>query len=320
VWNPVTGCTKVSAGCKHCYAEKIAHRFWPKSRKFTDVQCHPDRLDQPIRWRKPQRVFVNSMSDLFHEKVPDEFIAEVFGVMAVAGAGDDDSGNRPFGGTWRDNILAHRYGPHTFQVLTKRDKRMQNLLSSRSFREKVAGAAYRWAHNKRDAGYLSDCISHTAPGRAGRYWPLSNVHLGVSCENQAVADERIPLLLRTPAARRFVSLEPLLGPIDLLYPDSLWPHGPPYCCNGIGCGCRGRPFAPPFIWAPDDQGIAQVIVGGESGPGARPCHVDWIRHIVQQCREAEVPVFVKQDFGPRPGMQGRIPDDLWIKELPDGRL
>ena len=183
VWNPVTGCTKVSPGCKHCYAEGVAHRFWAtqypaveietggpagtmsRARKFTDVMTHPDRLLEPLSWRKPARVFVNSMSDLFHEDVPDDFIDAVWGTMA-------------------------KCPQHTFQILTKRADRMK------AYFDKVV-----------------------ADGRAlfgeGRYVPRSNVWLGVSVEDQQRADERIPLLLQTPAAVRFISAEPLLGPVLL---------------------------------------------------------------------------------------------------------
>lgn len=285
VWNPVTGCTKVSAGCKHCYAEKVADRFWAKQypdvtephpedegvisrpRRFTDVQCHPDRLDQPLRWRKPRRIFVNSMSDLFHEDVPDEFIDRVFWIM--------------------------RFAPqHQFQVLTKRPRRL---------------AVYkpRWVR-----GYA---------GLPEPLWPLPNVHLGVSCEDQKTADERIPLLLQTPAAVRFLSLEPLLGPIELLYPISLWPNGPRYCCNSRDCGCRGEPCDPPAIWSPDSGMIDGVIVGGESGPGARPMDEDWVRSIRDQCVAAGVAFFYKQriDGGTKvtlPELDGR----QWV-ELPNGQ-
>lgn len=319
VWNPSVGCSPVSAGCERCFAARMAHRLGriEKTRAIYEgltvvgehgprwngkIHCLPKRLDQPLHWRKPRRIFVDSMGDLFHETVPDNFIAEVFGVMAVAGAGDDDPGNKPFGGIWRDNILIHRYGPHTFQILTKREKRMRSMLLDRGFREKVASAAYRWAHNRRDAGYLADCISwkhsNAAPGRAGRSWPLSNVDLGVSVEDQPTADERIPDLLLTPAAVRIVSAEPLLGPVK------------------FGQRLIGEQQARGFNVPPH---IAGVIIGGESGPSARPCKVEWIRSIVEQCRAAGVPVFVKQDSGPRPGMQGRIPDELWIKELPGAK-
>lgn len=246
-WNPVTGCSKVSPGCAHCYAETVAARFWPKQyppipvgnpdcsaddhgacattlrpREFTDVQCHEDRLDQPLRWRRPRRIFVNSMSDLFHESVPDAFIDRVFAVMALAPR-------------------------HTFQILTKRAERMHWYMSH-LLADVVDGAAQK-DHGRSVAFRL----------------PLANVWLGVSVENQHFADERIAELVNTPAAVRFLSCEPLLAPLDLRMDGH---------------------FTRNFIhW---------VIVGGESGAGARPFNVAWARSIVQQCQAAGVAVFVKQ--------------------------
>ena len=223
-WNPVTGCAKVSQGCKNCYAEGVAHRFWAKQyppvggrpRRFTDVQCHPDRLDEPLRWRKPRRVFVNSMSDLFHDDVPDEFIGQVFAVMG-------------------------RAPQHTFQVLTKRPERMRRFCA--------------WT------------------ARTGNP-PLTNVWLGVSVEDQRASDERIPLLLQTPAAVRVLSCEPLLGPLEF-------------------SDVTRRSDAVHQLGKPALDGIGWVIVGGESGPAARPCDVAWVRSIVEQCRAAGGPAFVQ---------------------------
>ena len=231
VWNPVTGCTKVSQGCKNCYAETIAKRFWG-DRLFSDVQCHPDRLSQPERWRKPAKVFVNSMSDLFHEQVSDHFIDHVFNIMA----GCD----------------------HTFQILTKRPERMMEYMTRIS---QVAKIDYAWP----------------------------NVWLGVSVEDQATADERIPLLLQTPAAVRFVSCEPLLGPVDL-NKKFICPE-----CGGAGfedsvyCSfCTGAQAISPIYR------LDWVICGGESGPHARPMHPDWASSLRDQCQAAGVPFFFKQ--------------------------
>lgn len=220
-WNPVTGCTKVSQGCKNCYAERITERF---GQTFTDIQLHPERLDLPLHWRKPRRIFVNSMSDLFHEKVPREFIAECFAVM----------GECP---------------RHTFQVLTKRAERMKAI--------------------------MEDLVVFGGN-------PPSHIWLGVSVENQETADERIPLLLQTPAAVRFVSYEPALGPVT--FPaKALCP-----------CSCyAGRPRNP----HPDCAGqptIDWIIAGGESGPHARPAHPDWFRSVRDQCQTAGVAFFFKQ--------------------------
>lgn len=245
-WNPVTGCTKVSAGCKNCYAERVFPRAYGKDRKFTDVRTHEDRLDQPLRWRKPARVFVNSMSDLFHEDVPDVFIVECFSMMALA--------------YW-----------HTFQILTKRPERMREFVS------------------RYDVGLLSPFMALESGGgitiktvwqaldrkrrdKVEFSWPLPNVWLGVSVEDQKTADERIPILQKVPAAIRFVSYEPALGQIDITE-------------HLMGMTSCGRPD-----W---------LIVGGESGPSARPFDLAWAIDIVRQCKAAGTAVFVKQ-LGARP--------------------
>lgn len=243
-WNPVTGCTKVSEGCDHCYAETIAHRFagtaaYPNG---FDVTLRPERLDQPLRWRRPRRIFVNSMSDLFHKDVPDEYIARVFAVMALA-------------------------PQHTFQVLTKRPGRMRSLFTSVDF----------W----RTVGYICDDAGNpdVAPDRLH---PAPNVWLGVSVENQKWADVRIPELLATPAAVRFLSCEPLLGPVDLA----------PWLWEGVkqptdyGTGVE-YDVAPSYA-------LDWVIVGGESGAGARPMHPAWARSLRDQCTAAGVPFLFKQ--------------------------
>lgn len=254
VWNPVTGCTKVSEGCRHCYAEAVAHRFWG-ARNFTDVQCHVDRLEQPLHWKKPRRIFVNSMSDLFHEDVPDEFIHQVFAVMALC-------------------------SQHTFQILTKRPERMQALMcdeQDKFFWALVEGNAQRMYSQ------LNPTVDHDAISMGlAVHSPLPNVWLGVSVDDQKTADERIPILLQTPAAVQWVSVEPLLGPVDL----SLYLS---YIGQVLSYG-----------------GLDWVVVGGESGLGARPCDVAWIRSIVGQCSAAGVPCFVKQ-LGSRPIYRGRPP-------------
>lgn len=251
-WNPVTGCSKVSAGCKHCYAERDWTRLSANKqtryfgRAFTDVRCHADVLDLPLRWRRPRRIFVNSMSDLFHPDVPDEFIDRVFAVMASAPS-------------------------HTFQVLTKRPERM--LAYFRTFR---ADAKF---------GLIDEQIAAISQIPNG----LPNVWLGVSVEDQATADERIPLLLDTPAAVRWISAEPLIGPVRLdrimrasQYDD--WT----YCDNALD-GFRatkcGGTYGSHLDW---------VVVGGESGPKARPMHPDWVRSIRDQCAAAGVPFLFKQ--------------------------
>lgn len=236
-WNPVTGCSEVSAGCDHCYAKTFAERWrGTPSHYFEngfDVQLRPDKLDQPLRWRKPRRIFVNSMSDLFHDDVPDHYIARVFSVMACTSR-------------------------HTFQVLTKRHARMRALLSSESFRAAVH------AH-VRDNWSPEAALQVWTQG-----WPLPNCWIGVSAEDQRWADIRIPALLDTPAAVRFVSAEPLINHIDLASKGYLSPDE--------------------F----DRPGLDWVIVGGESGRGARPMHPNWARSLRDQCQNAGVAFLFKQ--------------------------
>lgn len=221
-WNPVTGCTKVSPGCKHCYAETFAERWrgvrgHPYEHGF-DLRMWPDRLALPLSWKKPRMIFVNSMSDLFHERVPPRFIRRVFRVM------DDAS--------W-----------HTFQILTKRADRLAEL-----------------------AGKLA--------------WP-ANVWMGVSVETTDYL-WRADRLREVPAAVRFLSIEPLLGPIRNL----------------------------------DLERIEWVIVGGESGPGARPLDPGWVRRIRDECRAAGVPFFFKQWGGVQKKRAGRMLDGRTWDEMP----
>ena len=252
-WNPVTGCTEVSPGCDHCYAKTFAERWrGTPGHHFEngfDVQLRPDKLELPLRWRKPRKVFVNSMSDLFHDHVPDIYIAGVFAVMA-------------------------RAPQHTFQLLTKRHGRMRSLVNEHDFAARVIGA---------------DDIA----------WPLPNVHLGVSAENQQWADIRIPALLDTPAAVRFVSAEPLLGPIDLRQSLKLWTPSEDAAWQSVippfkpGLGTIGDgPMVTARLNARDV--LHWVIVGGESGPGARPMHPDWARGLRDQCQAAGVAFLFKQ--------------------------
>ena len=256
-WSPTVGCAKVSPGCDNCYAIRTAARFQGspayagtvhRGQSGLDwtgtVNSLPDRLDAPLHWREPRRIFVNSMSDLFHDQVPDEFIARVFAVMA----------------------LAHH---HTFQVLTKRHGRMRSLLGDRRWREAIR--------------YHALGFDQTDQLGTDGIWPLPNVWLGVSVEDQHWADIRIPALLDTPAAVRWISAEPLLGPITLRAP---WVGGrigdrAPNAHDLLGIGDA----SPPLNW---------VVVGGESGPGARPMHPDWARRLRDQCAAAGVPFFFKQ--------------------------
>ena len=270
-WNPTRGCSRVSPGCEHCYAERMAHRLnhpggaYEGLTRLTsrgpvwtgEVRLVSDQLTAPLRWRKPRMVFVNSMSDLFHEKVDTEFIRSAFEVMAAC-------------------------PQHTFQLLTKRPKQMQKVI---------------------------DWISVTFDGSIGTPrnrqtleripWPLPNVWLGISAENQDAADARIPLLLDTPAAVRFVSAEPLLGALVL---EKLGRHwlGPPSQSAGM------------------NYGLDWVIVGGESGPGARPMDATWVRSIRDQCVRASVAFFFKQWGGVHKKKTGRILDERTWDEMPSG--
>jgi protein gp37 len=247
-WNPITGCSVISAGCKHCYAMRLAgtrlrhHRSRvgltrppnPGPLWTGQVRLNEDWLDQPLRWKKPRRIFVCAHGDLFHGAVPDEWIDRVFAVMALA-------------------------PQHTFQVLTKRPARA--LVWMRNGRSKDV-ALWHWK------------VGPDSPST----WPLGNVWLGVSVEDQTTADERIPLLLQTPAAVRFVSAEPLLGPVRLPFARlSEW--------NRLARESGQEHAATTLDW---------VICGGESGPGARPAHPDWFRSLRDQCQAANVPFFFKQ--------------------------
>lgn len=286
-WNPVVGCSRVSPGCANCYAAAMDKRIrgkdgeewrdWSAPNAEYNVRLHPERLTAPLHWKKPRRVFVNSMSDLFHERVPNEFIDRVFAVMASA-------------------------PQHQFQVLTKRPERMRKYLSDPE-RTEAIGFQAMTDYEEGLAVARAQSLIHWRPdgrgvsdkGATAQFhgdmcaWPLPNVWLGVSVEDQRRADERVPLLLETPAAVRFLSCEPLLGEVNLYQAT---------CTDA-----KGR-----NTYTEDDQqrpveqfalGLDWVIVGGESGPGARPCDLAWVRGIVGQCRAASLPVFVKQ-LGARP--------------------
>ena len=289
-WSPVTGCTKVSAGCRNCYAERLFPRAYSrtckncglrtadcncdyfKQREFTDVLTHPDRLEQPLHWKKPRRIFVNSMSDLFHEDVPFEFIDRVFAVMALT-------------------------PQHTYQILTKRPERMLQYLREIENDDRDLHRWQGWAcelsNSQCAAGLVEECD-----------WPLPNVWLGVSCEDQKTADERIYFLLQTPAAVRFVSYEPGLGPVSFRQVASPWgcliqlPIGRSLrASNSRATDSMKHPKANMDVWLKVlDQiaGIHWVIVGGESGPGARPFNIQWARDVIAQCKAAGVACFMKQ--------------------------
>lgn len=282
-WNPVRGCSRVSEGCRNCYAETMAARFSAPGGPFAGfanranggskwtgrVELVPGKLAEPLSWRKPQRCFVNSMSDLFHEALPFEDIAAVFGVMAAA--------------------------PHiTFQILTKRPERMNEFFSWLPTIVALDGspqAACIILAEQQGAGNRHSLASRIESADDLERWPLPNVQLGVSVENQGAAGARIPLLLECPAAVRFVSYEPALGPVDF---TGLRSAGHSGWIDALG----KREHRGPACFE-RDTGIDWLIVGGESGPGARPFDLAWARSTVEQCKAAGVPVFVKQ-LGARP--------------------
>ncbi|NUS44427.1 MAG: phage Gp37/Gp68 family protein [Mycobacteriaceae bacterium] len=279
-WNPVTGCTRTSPGCEHCYIERTppmrihGRRFdGPRIGATTGVQLHPQRLEWPLRQRKPLRVFVCSMADLFHDEVPDAYIARVWAAMAAT--------------------------PHiTYQVLTKRHARMNHLLNSGSFFCDVADA---W-----DALWVTHGDTVVERDSSEHWWPLSNVWVGVSAENQQWANIRIPTLLGTPAAVRFVSLEPLLGPIDLQ-------HAVTSMGERRGHGLTAR-WVHTRSCCQKFHGIDWVIAGGESGPHARAMDPDWVRSLRDQCHVGDVPFFFKQWGGRTPKAAGRTLDgSIWVQ-------
>lgn len=294
-WNPVTGCSKVSAGCANCYAEREWARLSanPKlpgyfGRKFTDVMCHENRLDQPIRWTRPRMIFVNSMSDLFHEDVPFEFIDKVFAVMAAT---------------------PH----HTFQILTKRPERMKEYIDSVTKISDMPLDCHHffgkdiklWKRGELIANLIHEIDGKTASFKNTTWespevspdlsvWPLPNVWLGVTAENQDAADERIPILLDTQAAFRFVSIEPMVGPVNL---DMMITQSTGDRFRVVVSSLMGRKTlwdTKNLLEEEDINKIDWVICGGESGPKARPVDPEWIRSLRDQCRFTDTAFFFKQ--------------------------
>lgn len=212
-WNPITGCSPISAGCNNCYARRMANRLkgrfgYPANDPFK-ITFHPDRLDQPLKWKKPRQIFVCSMGDLFHEEIEDHQINSIFLRMVNI--------------DW-----------HTYMILTKRPERMKDFIS--------IGTGWRGM--------------------------MENIWFGVTAENQQTADDRIPILLQTPAAVRFVSVEPMLE--------------------------RVNPFSGKYLDINNPQWIDWVICGPETGPGARECKPEWIESLYEQCKAAGVPFFDKR--------------------------
>jgi protein gp37 len=274
VWNPVTGCTKVSEGCRNCYAERMARRLagrcgYPKAPEHFKVTLHPERLELPMKWRKPCRIFVDSMSDLFHKAVPDAFISDVLNMI-------DFSENQK----------------HTFLILTKRPERMCEFFVNN-------------------------------PGTT-----IPNLWLGISIENQQTANERIPWLLDTPAAVRFISVEPQLGPVNLFYAVTVSDDDPVWHEINAQEDADGESEPEEFVeeceaeldwvnygtdlvvnpeyvnwhtmrheqaqWKVFKRNINWVICGGETGPGARMTDPIWVTNLLKQCKSAGVPFFFKR--------------------------
>lgn len=311
-WNVVRGCSRISEGCRNCYAERMARRLSAEGFPYHGfaeagrsnrsawtgrVELIPEKLDEPLHWRKPARVFVNSMSDLFHEALSDAAIDSVFAVIAHAVVGRG----------------------HTFQVLTKRAERMRRYFAAEDLYDRWLTAINpvrgRWSGLPIGPG-LSD----------PRRFPLPNVWLGVSVEDQRTADERIPLLLQTPAAKRFVSYEPAIGPADLS--RWMWPvlEGWPAPYRSVReareAGAKTTRSRQALVSAASVF-LDWVIVGGESGPGARPFDLAWARSVVRQCREAGVPCFYKQggasnrcEHSAKGGHFDCFPPDLRVREFP----
>ncbi|RAI42811.1 phage Gp37/Gp68 family protein [Rhodoplanes roseus] len=279
-WNPIRGCTRVSEGCRNCYAETLAGRFsdpgqWGHSfaerllaggRWTGKVEVQWARLDQPLRWRKPAKIFASSTSDWFHEALPVDEIANLFAIAVAA---------------------VHVRG-HTFQILTKRAARMREVLTSEAFWDQVnAEAGWHVREYVDPLARRSDDARATLDDYDAEN-PPPGIWLGVSAEDQQRADERIPDLLATPAAVRFVSCEPMLGLINL---SRVFDHTNEHSIDAPG----GRSFFDPR----DQDGepsprLDWVICGGESGRNARPMHPQWARDLRDQCGWAGVPFFFKQ--------------------------
>ena len=269
-WNPVTGCTPISPGCANCYAKRMATRLagrygYPDDDPFR-VTLHPKRLEEPLHWCKPQHIFVCSMADLFHDEVPFEFVDFIFAATVLA-------------------------PQHTYLILTKRPRRMAEYIERGP--GGVEGRAKRALRG-------DDPMTPVLTGKT-LAWPLPHVWLGVTAEDQQRADERIPILLSIPAAKRFVSTEPMLGPVDLLergyLADHEWKKGTP-------------------------GGLDWVIAGGETGRGARPMHPEWVRALRDQCIEAGVKLWFKSWGGWLPHYERAYPETgkLGLCEIGDGKM
>jgi protein gp37 len=323
-WNPTRGCDEIAPGCAHCYAKRFAERFrgvvGHAYEQGFDPRLAPDKLGEPLTWKAPKKIFVDSMSDLFHEAFDFDYIAACFGVMAAA--------------WW-----------HTHQVLTKRPERaaeffawLETQHNPDRYRhpELIEHAAV--VAEKHGQMEIANRLFRAANDRVGKgLWPLPNVWIGTSIANQTDADKNVPHLLQIPAAIRFLSVEPLLGPVDLSRFLKLARFKADY--DSLVANCGGEDRLPAHLrWNGKlPPSIQWLIVGGESGPGARPCNVEWIRSIVRQCAAADVALFTKQlgsracwsaadDDAPllarmkhkKGGSPEEWPADLRIRQFPKG--
>ena len=328
-WNVIVGCSVLSPGCTNRYAMRLAGtrlKHHPSRAGLTveskagpvwtgEARLDEKALTQPLHWRRPRKIFVCAHSDLFHEATPDEWIDRVFAVMTLC-------------------------PQHTFQVLTKRPERMRTYIASRTtgWQETLANAfapgTLPITKNDIERAFgLAQKFSYDPPTPT---WPLPNVWLGVTAEDQTRADERIPVLLATPAAKRFVSVEPMLGAVDLrrlscadpaevaqyergeidgvcgYYVDAL--SGDAWDDANGGLNAE--------VWGDDAEHpprLDWVICGGESGPGARPMAVEWAKDIRNQCAAAGTAFFMKQMSGKTGAERAAIPADLLVREFPDAR-
>lgn len=304
-WNPIRGCSRVSEGCRHCYAESVAHRFsgpglpyeglvqlgangkstgkWNGVIKFVE-----NHLLDPLKWKDSRRIFVNSMSDLFHENVTDEIRDKIFAVIRLS-------------------------PQHTLQILTKREDNMLRYMSDKDTPDRINEYLAFMTDDMGIQRHLKDAGGVWCEPQRGEYgrielagywdnldvvWPPPNAHLGVSVEDQKTADQRIPKLLDTPAAIRFISAEPLLGPIE---PHRL-AHGDESNLNAFKGQIEHLVQSQAVKPTPCNK-LDWVIIGGESGRDARPFELHWAESLIKKCKEANVPVFMKQ-LGSNPKFSG----------------
>lgn len=305
-WNPASGCSKVGLGCLQCYAERLSKRIyqgarwkpWTERNINTNLRIHPHRLRDPFRWYEPRKIFVCSMGDLFHGHLPHAFVLDVFGIMGAA--------------WW-----------HTFMVLTKRPERMCGILTMCA--HEINDRVLHWTRELFNGAFRA-----RKKARLGLPpWPLPNVIPGTSLEDQRSADERILHLHGTAAAVRFISIEPMLGPIDLK--PYFWPTCWHWDSNfrtpeeALAAGAFAQ-LIPQALVSANRNFIDWVIVGGESGPKARPADLDWFRNLRDQCLEAGVPYFLKQlgtAWARKVGAKSykgsdpeEWPEDLRVREMP----